>query len=123
MSRRVERLNHVIRGEITELLQREVKDPRLGVLVTVTQVSLSPDLRHARVFISVMGTDEQKTGAMAALQVATGFVRRELSQRLSLRHSPELSFCYDDTMEEAGKVLQLIQEVSSESGRQEPGEC
>jgi ribosome-binding factor A len=123
MTRRVERLNHLIRNEITDLLRREVKDPRLGVLVTVTQVSTTPDLRHARVFISVMGTDDQKTGAMAALQVAAGFVRRELSHRLRLRYTPELSFCYDDTMEEAGKVLQLIHDVSSESGGQEPGEC
>lgn len=122
MSRRTERLNHLIRHDITELLQRETKDPRLGVLVTVTRVSVSPDLRHARVFISVMGTDEEKTEAMAGLQAATGFLRRELSHRLRLRHSPELSFCYDDTMEKAGHVLQLIQEVSTE-GKQESGEC
>ena len=122
MSRCTERLNHLIRHDITELLQRETKDPRLGVLVTVTRVSVSPDLRHARVFISVMGTDEEKTEAMAGLQAATGFLRRELSHRLRLRHSPELSFCYDDTMEKAGHVLQLIQEVSTE-GKQESGEC
>ncbi len=122
MSRRIERLNHLIRHEITELLQREAKDPRLGVLVTVTQVSVSSDLRHARVFISVMGTDQEKTEAMAALQAASGFLRRELSHRLSLRRSPELNFCYDDTMEKAGHVLQLIHDVSTESGGQEPGE-
>ena len=121
MSRRTERLNHLIRHDITELLQREAKDPRLGVLVTVTQVSVSSDLRHARVFISVMGSDQEKTEAMAGLQAATGFLRRELSQRLRLRHSPELSFSYDDTMEKAGHVLQLIQDVSTE-GKQESGE-
>lgn len=122
MSRRTERLNHLIRHDITELLQRETKDPRLSVLVTVTQVSVSADLRHARVFISVMGTDQEKTEAMAGLQAATGFLRRELSHRLRLRHSPELSFCYDDTMEKAGHVLQLIQDVSTE-GKQGSGEC
>ena len=121
MSRRTERLNHLIRHDITELLQREAKDPRLGVLVTVTQVSVSSDLRHARVFISVMGSDQEKTEAMAGLQAATGFLRRELSQRLRLRHSPELSFSYDDTMEKAGHVLQLIQDMSTE-GKQESGE-
>jgi len=122
MSRRTERLNHLIRHEVTDLLQREAKDPRLAVLVTVTRVSISSDLRYARIFISVMGTEEEKTAAMAALQAATGFLRRELSHRLSLRHSPELSFWYDDTMEKAGHVLQLIHDVSNESGGQQSGE-
>ncbi len=121
MSRRTERLNHLIRHEITDLLQREAKDPRLAVLVTVTRVSVSSDLRYARIFISVMGTEEEKSAAMAALQAGTGFLRRELSHRLSLRHSPELSFWYDDTMEKAGHVLQLIHEVSRESSGQESG--
>jgi ribosome-binding factor A len=123
MSRRTERLNHLLRQEITELLQREAKDPRLSAMVSVTHVSVSPDLHHAKVFISVLGTEEEKKGVLAGLYAASGFLRRELSSRLSMRYTPELSFSYDDTMEQAGKVIQLIQQVSaSEAETQEPGE-
>jgi ribosome-binding factor A len=123
MSRRTERLNHLLRQEITDLLQREAKDPRLSVMVSVTRVSVSADLRYAKVFVSVMGTEEEKKGLLAGLHAASGFLRRELSSRLSMRYTPELSFFYDDTMEQAGKVIQLIQEVSSgEAETQEPGE-
>jgi ribosome-binding factor A len=122
MSRRTERLNHLLRQEITDLLQREAKDPRLSVMVSVTRVSVSADLRYAKVFVSVMGTEEEKKGLLAGLHAASGFLRRELSSRLSMRYTPELSFFYDDTMEQAGKVIQLIQEVSSgEAETQEPG--
>ncbi len=123
MSRRTERLNHLLRQEITELLQREAKDPRLSAMVSVTRVSVSSDLRYAKVFISVLGTEEEKRGVLAGLHAASGFLRRGLSSRLSIRYTPELSFSYDDTMEQAGKVLQLIQQVSSgEAETQESGE-
>lgn len=123
MSRRVERLNHLYRDEISDLLRREAKDPRLGVFVTVTRVVISPDLQHARVFVSVMGTEAEKAGVMKALDTASGFLRRELDARLRLRHSPALSFSYDDSLEQAGRVLQVMSELStSEAGGQEPGE-
>ncbi len=123
MTRRTERLNHLLRQEITELLQREAKDPRLSAMVSVTRVSVSSDLRYAKVFISVLGTEEEKKGVLAGLHAASGFLRRGLSSRLSMRYTPELSFSYDDTMEQAGKVLQLIQQVSSsEAETQESGE-
>jgi ribosome-binding factor A len=113
MSRRTERLNHLLRQEITELLQREAKDPRLSVMVSVTRVSVSADMHYAKVFVSVMGTEEEKKGLLAGLHAASGFLRRELASRLSLRYTPDLSFVYDDTMEQAGKVIQLIDQVSS----------
>ncbi len=124
MSRRTERLNHLLRQEITELLQREAKDPRLSVMVSVTRVSVSSDMHYAKVFVSVMGTEDEKKGVLAALHSASGFLRRELSGRLRLRYTPDLSFSYDDTMEQAGKVIQLIDQVSSsEAKTQESGEC
>ena len=113
MSRRTERLNHLLRQEITDLLQREAKDPRLSAMVSVTRVSVSSDLRYAKVFVSVLGTEEEKKGLLAGLHAASGFLRRELASRLSLRYTPDLSFVYDDTMEQAGKVIQLIDQVSS----------
>ncbi len=123
MSRRIERLNHLIRQEITELLQREAKDPRLAVMVSVTRVSVSADLHYARVYVSVMGTEEEKKGLVMGLHAASGFLRRELAGRLTLRHTPELTFVYDDTMEKAGRVIELIDQVkASEAGTQEKGE-
>jgi ribosome-binding factor A len=113
MSRRTERLNHLLRQEITQLLQREAKDPRLSVMVSITRVSVSADMHYAKVFVSVMGTEEEKKGLLAGLHAASGFLRRELASRLSLRYTPDLSFVYDDTMEQAGKVIQLIDQVSS----------
>ena len=113
MSRRTERLNHLLRQEITDLLQREAKDPRLSVMVSVTRVSVSADMHFAKVFVSVLGTEEEKKGLLAGLHAASGFLRRELARRLSLRYTPDLSFVYDDTMEQAGKVIQLIDQVSS----------
>jgi len=123
MSRRTERLNHLLRQEITDLLQREAKDPRLSVMVSVTRVSVSADMHFAKVFVSVLGTEEEKKGLLAGLHAASGFLRRELASRLSLRYTPDLSFAYDDTMEQAGKVIQLIDQVSSsEAETQEKGE-
>ena len=123
MSRRTERLNHLIRQEITDLLQREAKDPRLAVMVSVTRVAVSADLHHARVYVSVMGTEEEKKGLLAGLHAASGFLRRELAARINLRHTPDLTFVYDDTMERAGRVIQLIDEVSSgEAKMQDKGE-
>ncbi len=123
MTRRTERLNHLLRQEITDLLQREAKDPRLSAMVSVTRVSVSSDLRYAKVFVSVLGTEEEKKGVLAGLHAASGFLRRQLASRLTLRYTPDLTFTYDDTMEQAGKVLELIQQVStSEAETQEPGE-
>jgi len=113
MSRRIERVNNLIRQEISELLQRQVKDPRLGGFVTVTQVSTSPDLRHAKIFISIMGNEEEKEEALEAFAVASGFLRRELGARLRLRRSPELSFHYDDSIDQGTHVLQLISQIAT----------
>jgi ribosome-binding factor A len=123
MSRRTERLNHLLRQEITQLLQREAKDPRLSVMVSVTRVSVSADMHFAKVFVSVLGTEEEKKGLLAGLHAASGFLRRELAGRLSLRYTPDLSFVYDDTMEQAGKVIRLIDQVSyNETKTQGQGE-
>jgi len=82
-------------------------------MVSVTRVSVSADMHFAKVFVSVLGTEEEKKGLLAGLHAASGFLRRELASRLSLRYTPDLSFVYDDTMEQAGKVIQLIDQVSS----------
>lgn len=112
MTRRTERLNDLIREEISDLLRRQAKDPRLDCFLTVTMVDASPDLRHAKVFISVMGTEEEKTKAMNGLASASSFFHRELMKRLSLRRTPQLSFHRDDSIERAAHVMDLMKGIA-----------
>lgn len=119
MGHRIERVNSLIRQEISELLQRQVKDPRLGNLVAVTDVSTSPDLRHAKIFVSRIGSEEEKQETLSVLAAASGFFRNELAKRLRLRHIPELNFQWDDSIERGDYLLQLIDEVSSDSSAEQ----
>ncbi len=89
--KRLDRVNQLIKEEVSTLLQRELKDPRLG-FVTVTDVETSPDLRTAKVFVSVLGGEEQWRGSLAALVSARGFIRNWLRQHLDLRVTPALEF-------------------------------
>ena len=115
MTRRIERVNNLIRQEISELLQRQVKDPRLGSFVSITEVSTSPDLRYAKIFISRIGSDEERQETLSVLAAASGFFRKELGRRLRLRRIPELSFQWDDSIERGAHLLKLIDEVSIDS--------
>jgi ribosome-binding factor A len=117
MTRRTERINDLLREELSDLLRRQVKDPRLGGLVTVTEVDVSVDLRHARVFVSVMGSDEEREDAFKALEAARPFLRRELGKRLSIRRTPDLSFRRDDSLERGARLLALIEEASPVVGQ------
>ncbi|MBI2847167.1 MAG: 30S ribosome-binding factor RbfA [Chloroflexi bacterium] len=114
MSWRTLRINNLLREEISDLLQHQVRDPRLGHIVSITEVETSTDLRHARVFISVLGTEENKKEAMEGIATASNFLRRELARRLSLRRIPELTFSRDDSIERGTRLLKLIDEVSKD---------
>jgi len=115
MAHRIERVNSLIRHEISQLLQRQVKDPRLGTFVTVTEVSASPDLRYAKIFISRIGSEVEKQETLSALTAASGFFRKELSRCLRLRRIPELSFQWDNSIERGAHLLQLIDKVITEN--------
>ena len=110
--KRLDRVNQLIREEISLLLQRELKDPRLG-FVTVTQVETSPDLRTAKVFVSVLGDEAQWTASLAALASARGFVRNWLRQHLNLRQTPELDFRADRSMEHAARIQELLRQLGA----------
>ena len=114
MSQRTDRLDSQIRQELMDLLQREMKDPRLG-FATITRVETARDLGHARVWVSVQGTDLERERTMAALRVATPWLRRKLGERLSLRHVPELTVREDDSIESGDRVLRIIQELEEGS--------
>jgi len=112
MTRRTERLNELLRAELSDLIRREVKDPRLGGLISVTQVEVTPDLRHARVFVSVMGSEEERAAAFQALNSARFFLRRELTRRIKARRTPDLTFHRDDSLERGAHLLSLIEKAS-----------
>jgi|SRR5579875_7908 len=112
MAHRAERVNELLREEISDLVQRELKDPRLGGLISITSVETSPDFRHARVFVSVLGTEEQRQSTLKALHAAEGFLRHELRARLrSLRTVPELVFRADTSIERGARLTSLLNEA------------
>ena len=108
--KRLDRVNQLIKEEISTVLQRELKDPRLG-FVTVTEVETSKDLRAAKVFVSVLGDERQWTASLAALASARGFVRNWLRQHLDLRVTPEVDFRADRSMEHAARIQSLLKSV------------
>lgn len=111
--KRLERVNQLLKEEISELLQRELKDPRLG-FVTVTEVEVSKDLRTAKVFVSILGPEEEWRATLEALEGARGFIRGWLVRRLRLRVVPQLSFRPDRSMAHAAHILELLTELGQE---------
>ena len=117
MTRRTERLSRAIQTEISRLLEKEVNDPRLGNFISITHVSVSEDLRHVRVYVSVMGDEAARTQTLEGFKAASGFLRREVSTNLHMRHAPEFAFEYDDSIERGSAVLQLIKQVMEDEKR------
>jgi ribosome-binding factor A len=112
MSRRSERTSKLIQREISALLEREVNDPRLSKFVSVTEVTLSPDLMHAKVYVSTLGSEMNREDLLAGFDKASGFLRKALAAHLRLRQMPELSFHYDDSIERGARLLELMSELS-----------
>ena len=114
MSHRIERVNSLIQAEISELLQREVKDPRLSTLISVTKVDTAPDMKHTRVYISNLGNEADRQEAVKVLTAAAGFFRHELARTLKLRYTPEILFVADNSIERGDRITRLIDKVSTE---------
>ena len=112
MSRRLERVNELIRDELSDLILREVRDPRLGGLISITRVETTPDLYTARIFVSIMDEPEQQQTALRALNSAAAFFHRELKGRLQTRRVPFLNFHLDKSIQEGAEILALMNEVS-----------
>lgn len=110
MSRRTERVAETVRLEVAEVIRRDLDDPRVG-MATVSAVDVSPDLRHARVFISVLGDEAERQASIEALTHARGFIRRQLSRRLKLRATPELVFELDRGAEHSQRISDLLEEL------------
>jgi len=113
-SRRIDRIEEQLRIELSEIIEREIQDPRVG-LTTVTGVKVSPDLRHARIFVTVLGDEAQRKKALEGLRSAASFVRRSLSKRLHhMRRIPEVTFDYDAVVEKGIRIEELLDKIKHE---------
>ncbi|NLV36571.1 MAG: 30S ribosome-binding factor RbfA [Clostridiaceae bacterium] len=108
---RTDRIAEEMKREISSIIRNELKDPRLPEMISITGVNVTRDLRIAKIFASVLGTDEEKKNAIAGLKSAAGFIRREIGQRLKLRYTPELLFELDDSIERGVYITKLIDDT------------
>ena len=108
MTRRTERVGELLRKELSWVLANQMADPRLPILVSITRVEISNDLRRAKAFVSVMGTEDDQRSTMQMLQSAARFIQRELKPKLTLRYVPTLTFQLDRSMEEGARMLSIM---------------
>ena len=106
------RINEEVKREISTIIRNEIKDPRLTAMVSVTDVKVTKDLRYAKVFVSIFGIDdEEKNNTFIALKNASGYIRREIGQRINLRYNPQIIFELDDSINYGMHIEELIQKV------------
>lgn len=111
-NRRVSKVSSLIKREISMMLMQDIKDDRVGAgMVSITEVEVSGDLQHAKVFVSIYGSEEARTETMEGLRASQGFVRRTLGQRVRLRRSPHISFIEDRSLEEGDRMIHLINQL------------
>lgn len=118
MSLRANRVGEQMKKELGDIIGRKIKDPRIG-FVTVTDVSVSGDLQIAKVFISVLGDEEQRQNTLKGLAKAKGFIRSEIGQRIRLRKTPEIQFEFDESIDYGNRIETLIHELNVEHKEEE----
>ena len=114
MTRRMDRVNVLLRQEISRVLAAELRDPRVSSMVSITYVDSSADLHHARVGVSVMGDEAQKRSTLKALKSAAGFIHRNIRRHLTLKTVPSLQFYLDDSIERGAEMLEMIKDLAPE---------
>jgi len=119
MTTRQEKVRELLKVEISDILRREARDPRIG-FVTITDAEVTPDLLHARVFVSVLGTDEEREATLEALRSAGGFVRSEFAKRVSMKIIPEIEFRFDESIEHGARIFELLEHIRREESGEEP---
>ena len=117
---RTDRLNSSLREVISDVIKRQVRNPHVNELMTVTRVQITKDLHYAKVFVSVIGTEEQKAETIAALQSAAGFIAVNASKEVVMRYFPELTFKLDDGTDKQMRINDLLSEISRERKTREP---
>jgi ribosome-binding factor A len=108
---RHERVAEEIRHEIGAMMAGELKDPRIEGLVTITEVRVTPDLKHARIFVSVMGSEAEQKSTVQGLTAAAGYIRHELTERIQLRRAPEIHFILDHSEEYGQRIEELLRQT------------
>ena len=111
---RTDRLNSLLKEVISEVIREDVRNPHLGEFVTVTRVNISKDLRHAKVFISVIGSEQNKIESIAALNSAAGFIAVNASHKVVMRYFPELKFRLDDSVDKHMRIEELLTDITKE---------
>jgi ribosome-binding factor A len=113
--RRAERVGEAVREVIADMLVREIKDPRIG-MITLTTVELTDDLKHAKVYFSCVGDQDARERSLHGLRSATGFIRAHVARRLKLRYAPEIVFHFDPTLETADRLATLLKNATAKDG-------
>jgi ribosome-binding factor A len=121
MSHRANRVGEQMKKELSEIIGRKIKDPRIG-FVTVTDVQVTGDLQQAKVYISVLGDEEQKENTLKGLAKAKGFIRTEIGNRIRLRKTPEILFEWDESMEYGNRINSLIHQLHNDEKSMEKNE-
>ncbi|HDR8067641.1 TPA: 30S ribosome-binding factor RbfA [Bacillus cereus] len=118
MKLRANRVGEQMKKELGDIISRKIKDPRIG-FVTVTDVQVSGDLQIAKVYISVLGDEEQKENTLKGLAKAKGFIRSEIGQRIRLRKTPEITFEFDESIRYGHRIDTLLHEINKDGKREE----
>ena len=119
---RISRINDEIMKELSQIIRFEVKDPRINAMTSVIRVDTTTDLKYCKVFVSVLGNEEEKQNVMKGLKNASGFIRHLVAERINLRFTPELQFKLDESTEYAIHMNQLIEQVAKERETRKSGE-
>lgn len=117
---RTDRLNSLLKEVISEVIRKDVRNPHIGEFVTVTRVNISKDLHHAKVFISVIGSEHDKIESIAALNSAAGFIAVNASHKVVMRYFPELKFRLDDSVDKHMRIEELLTDITKERASREP---
>lgn len=112
--RRIQRINSLLKEVISDVIQKEVKNPHIPKLITVTYVETTKDLHHAKVYVSIIGDEKAKQEALDALQSASGFIGVHASKQVMIRYFPELTFMLDDTVDKQMRIEELIEQIQEE---------
>jgi len=113
--RRADRLSELIQQELSDILRRQIKDPRITEFCTIMKVEVSDDLRHAKISVSIMGDESQQKSTLAGLKNATGYIRREIGHRVGLRYAPELVFTIDKSIDYSFEIDKIIRDFNKDN--------
>lgn len=113
---RIERISEEVKKEISDIIRTEIKDPRVAAMCSVIDAEVTPDLRYAKVFISILGNEEEKASTLKGLNSASGFIRKELGARMDMRYTPEITFTIDQSIEHGAHILKILNDIKSKDG-------